>query len=131
MIGGVCYLNDARWRVAFRVIESCDDAEGVIDDLADMGCHGDDIIHASAELRRCGVNTGLAYTNANMRNSLIVIGKSDSSAEFVNTLRHEQHHVIMHICSADGLDPYSEDGAYVAGELGMEMYVGMRSNGLL
>ena len=57
-----------------------------------------------------------------MRASLMLIGKTDSSDEFQDTFDHERGHLVMHISGALGLDPYSEEYQYLAGEAGKRMF---------
>jgi hypothetical protein len=37
--------------------------------------------------------------------------------EFINTYNHEKNHVEMHICEKLDIDPYSEEAAYLSGDL--------------
>lgn len=121
----------AAWRVSVIVMDGCADAEEVAEELADMGCLGEDLAEATEELHRCGLNTGIAYTNGLTRCSLIVIGRADSPKEFANTLFHELHHVVMHICECRAIDPRCEDSASLAGEVGADVTAAMIEAGLL
>lgn len=50
------------------------------------------------------------------------MGITDSSDEFQNTYDHEKGHLAMHICSALGIDPFSEEYQYLTGEIGKNMF---------
>jgi hypothetical protein len=45
----------------------------------------------------------------------MVINKSTSMEEFVNTYNHEKNHIEMHICEELGIDPYGEVAADLSG----------------
>lgn len=122
MISFVTYLEPERWRIKVYILEHCGEGADIIDELAHEGCIGTDLADASHEIRRCGMNIGITFSVGEMRNSILVIGLQSSRSEFVNTLRHEQHHVISHICKQDGIDMHSEESAYVAGDVGEAIY---------
>ena len=67
-------------------------------------------------------NIGFTYTNIEERCSLILIGITDNASEFQSTFDHEKGHVVMHISRALGIDPYSEEQQYLAGEVGKQMF---------
>ena len=64
------------------------------------------------------LNTGCIYSNYGMKKSVIVIGKADSFAEYMNTVEHEKNHLEMHICKKYNIDPFSEEAAELSGYLG-------------
>lgn len=51
-----------------------------------------------------------------------MIGLTTSPAEFQNTFDHEKLHLGMHISSIYDIDVYSEDFAYLIGEIGLNMF---------
>ena len=65
---------------------------------------------------------GYIYSNLNQRKTAIVIGPTSSADEFQNTFDHEKGHLAMHICLADGIDPFSEQYQYLTGEIGKHMF---------
>lgn len=69
-----------------------------------------------------GINAGSIYSNKYSRESLLIIGKADSTDEFYDTFDHEKGHLAMHICIADNIDPFSEKYQYLAGEIGKKMF---------
>ena len=131
MIHFVSYLDTRKWRISVYVTERCGEEGEIIEALADMGCRGAELAGASNELKKCGMNIGITYSVGAMRNSILVLGLQDSRAEFVNTMRHEQHHVISHICKSDGIDMNTEEAAYIDGEVGEGIYIGLKKSDLL
>jgi len=65
---------------------------------------------------------GLTYSNFKERESVIVIGKTSCPAEFQHTFDHEKIHLAMHIGKYFNIDPYSEELAYLVGDIGSEMF---------
>lgn len=60
-------------------------------------------------------NTGFTFSNAKMRRSVVVVGKTTSAREFMNTFVHEVRHLADDIASADGISLRGEDVAYLSG----------------
>ncbi len=87
-------------------------------------------MHKAFRLLTTGINSGFTYTNPEVRKSLLVVNVSSSVDEYINTFNHEKNHVEMHICEAYDVDPYSEDAAYLSGELAQLLTIPMTS-GLL
>ncbi len=52
----------------------------------------------------------------------MVIALTSSPAQFQNSLDHEKGHLCRHISRAFGIDPYSEEEQYLAGEIGQSMF---------
>ena len=48
--------------------------------------------------------------------------KGTSVDELYDTIDHEKKHVIEHISTYFDVDPKSEDAAYLAGELGKQLF---------
>lgn len=67
-------------------------------------------------------NIGYIYSNLTDRKTVMVIGPTSSAAEFQNTFDHEKGHLAMHICIADGIDPFSEEYQYLTGSIGEQMF---------
>lgn len=79
-------------------------------------------LHRAAHNLRGGLtDTGLTYTNARERCTIIALSEASSRAEFANTWFHEVLHAAVHIGDANGLDVHGEAVAYVGGELARAM----------
>lgn len=68
------------------------------------------------------LNNGLCFANPSLREAVLVVAKTSSPAEFINSLSHELHHLASYIGKQFGLDPTGEDIAYFTGEITMECY---------
>lgn len=52
----------------------------------------------------------------------MVISLTSSPAEFLNSWMHEMQHLCRHVAAAFGIDPYGEEAAYLAGDVGQKMF---------
>ena len=116
------YLEDYDWsiRVYYAVHEYF--ISNILIDLLDIDCDEESFFRIKRLMETGKDNIGFTYTNTEMGASLMLIGKTDSSDEFQDTFDHEKGHLVMHISSALGIDPYSEDYQYLAGEVGKRMF---------
>ena len=116
------YLEDYDWsiRVYYAVHEYF--ISNILIDLLDIDCDEESFFKIKELMETGKDNIGFTYTNTEMRASLMLIGKTDSSEEFQDTFDHEKGHLVMHISSALNIDPYSEDYQYLAGEVGKRMF---------
>ena len=116
------YLEDYDWsiRVYYAVHEYF--ISNILIDLLDIDCDEESFFKIKELMETGKDNIGFTYTNTEMGASLMLIGKTDSSEEFQDTFDHEKGHLVMHISSALGIDPYSEDYQYLAGEVGKRMF---------
>lgn len=116
------YLEDYDWsiRVYYAVHEYF--ISNILIDLLDIDCDEESFFKIKGLMETGKNNIGFTYTNTEMGASLMLIGKTDSSDEFQDTFDHEKGHLVMHISSALGIDPYSEDYQYLAGEVGKRMF---------
>lgn len=80
----------------------------IVRELQNMGCEGTTLESIQRNLKDAKEDTGFTYSNFDRRCSVIVIHKSSSIGEFINTFEHEKNHVEMHICEALDINPYSE-----------------------
>lgn len=116
------YLEDYDWsiRVYYAVHEYF--ISNILIDLLDIDCDEESFFRIKRLMETGKDNVGFTYTNTEMRASLMLIGKTDSSEEFQDTFDHEKGHLVMHISSALNIDPYGEDYQYLAGEVGKRMF---------
>lgn len=116
------YLEDYDWsiRVYYAVHEYF--ISNILIDLLDIDCDEESFFKIKRLMETGKDNIGFTYTNTEMGASLMLIGRTDSSDEFQDTFDHEKGHLVMHISSTLGIDPYSEEYQYLAGEVGKRMF---------
>lgn len=120
------YLPRVKWRVkAYYSVSGYYLCE-ILHELRRIGCRGDTLDDAYIQLYNCELNTGLTYSNCETRESVMVIAHTSSSQEFANSLQHEQNHLKRHIAQTLGIDPYSEEESYLAGEISAAMHPAAR-----
>ena len=116
------YLEDYGWsvRVYYAVNEYY--ISNILVDLIDIDCDKEAYFNIKRLMEMRKNNIGFTYTNIEERASLVLIGITDSADEFQDTYDHEKGHLVMHISRALGIDPYSEEYQYLAGEVGKRMF---------
>lgn len=116
------YLEDYDWIADVFYDTHPEDAATICGLLRRIGCRGHDLEDAERSIVSGGQNTGLTYSDPNKRESVMVIGNTSSLPEFLNTWVHESTHLQRHICKEFWINPYSEEAAYLAGNLAQKMY---------
>lgn len=66
-------------------------------------------------------NSGFTYTNFNHKCSLIVIHKASNIGQFFYAFEQEKEHLVMHICDALDINPYSQEAAVLGAEISQVM----------
>jgi hypothetical protein len=94
----------------------------IIEELYGIGCDEKDVDSAVKVLDSGDDNRGITFSNDETRESIIVIGETSCPAQFSNSFDHEKLHLAMHIAKIDEIDPFSEDLAYLAGEIGLQTF---------
>lgn len=123
MEGQHFYLKEWDWDVYVFYEADWRNAEDILSFMREIGCSGKtlekEVVHLYSRVK----NIGATYTNFEQRASVVVISKTTSADEFQNTYDHEKGHLAMHICEAEGIDPFSEEYQYLTGEIGRQTFV--------
>lgn len=109
------------WKVIILYECSCEDTDFIIETLKDINCPNRYIKEAFNNLKSCSLNVGLTYSNTKQKSSVIVINKTSSFAQLINTVSHEYYHLICHIQKTLKIDN-EEQLAYLNGDLNMRSY---------
>ena len=110
------------WRVRVFYVVDLIPIDFIIDELYGIGCNKQDIDDAVNVLDSGDDNRGITFSNDKERESIIVIGETSCPAQFSNSFDHEKLHLAMHIARVNNIDPFSEDLAYLAGEIGFQTF---------
>jgi hypothetical protein len=121
MVRQTIYIPKYDWDVVVFYESDYRDAPAILKEMDEIGVDEYTFIRAKANLRKGKEDTGLTFTNAKERTSVIVLSATSSKAEFANTWFHEVFHCAVHIAQACGLDYEGEAIAYVGGELARDM----------
>ena len=109
------------WIVTILYECTCDDIDYIIRILKDINCPIKYIKEALHNLQTCNLNIGLTYSNTNLQSSVIVVNKTSSFAQLINTIAHEYFHLICHISKILEIED-EEELAYLNGDLNMRSY---------
>lgn len=120
MIKDVFYIKS--WKVTILYECTCNDIDYIIETLKQVNCPKIYIKEALTNLETCSLNTGLTYSNIKLKSSIIVINKTSSFAQLINTVSHEFYHLICHISKALKIKD-QEELAYLNGKLNMQSYI--------
>ena len=109
------------WDIIVLYECTCDDIDNIIETLEGIYCPKIYIEEALENLETCNLNIGLTYSNIKLKSSVIVINKTSSFAQLINTISHEYYHLICHIQRALKIKD-EEKLAYLNGDLNMRSY---------
>lgn len=109
------------WDLTILYETTCDDIDVIIETLRDINCPNIYIKEALDNLEECKPNSGLTYSNLKLKSSVIIINKTSSFAELINTIAHEYFHLICHIHKSLQIED-EEELASLNGNLNMRSY---------
>ena len=122
MITQLIYLEKYDWLIKIFYHTTPEDSDIILKELDDIDCEPDAFYKAAEILESGEINTGCTYTDQEMHVSFIIINKTISAKEFLNTMSHEVTHVSQHIAEYYMLNPKSEEVAYLVGNIIQQMY---------
>lgn len=114
-------LGNRGWNILVYYDVDVSDFTEIEDSLRQLDCPDSDLAKAFHVLKHR--NTGFTFTNTEYMMSVVCIGKSTNSSQFVSTVVHEAKHVQSHICSYYGIKEGSEEAAYLIGYIVKRMYM--------
>ena len=109
------------WNVKVLYECTCDDIDFIIETLRDINCPKIHLKEAIDNIGSCNLNSGLTYSNIKLRSSVIIISKTSSFAQLINTISHEYFHLINHISKILKIED-EEELANLNGNLNMRSY---------
>ena len=114
-------FNIYNWNIIVLYECTCNDIDYIIETLKDINCPNKFIKEALNNLETCNLNIGLTYSNLGLKSSVIIINKTSSFAELINTIAHEYYHLICHISKSLEIED-EEKLAHLNGDLNMRSY---------
>lgn len=106
------------WHVYVYMAASKDDAPEILRKLESIGIDGQQYMRAERHLQKAfREDTGMTYSNLDTRTTVMVIGRSTSEAETVNTFSHELRHLGDDLTEACGIPHHGEEIAYITGDV--------------
>lgn len=122
MIHYEVYFDKYRWSVEVFIILSRPDIAEIMSAVKRAGGSKEVIESAYANLME-DFDSGFTYSSPKYRKSIMVVNRSSSMEQFINTYNHEKNHVEMHICEELDIDPYSEEAAYLSGNMAQQLFL--------
>ena len=119
MIKDIFYEYD--WKITVLYETTCNNIDYIIETLSDIQCPKYYINRALDNLEECKLNSGLTYSNSKLKSSVIIITKTSSFAQLINTISHEYFHLICHISQILNIKD-EEELANLNGNLNMRSY---------
>lgn len=114
-------IGDRDWYVmAYYDIQTIGDLREVEEALTAARCRPQAIEAAIEVLTE--PNTGYTFSNFAERLTLIFISRATSPEQMYDTIQHELKHATEHIGEFFGVEPQSEESAYLQGELARNMF---------
>ena len=118
MIRDEILIEQYDWRVYVYLAATKDDAPEILRKLESIGIDGQQYMRAERHLQKAfHEDTGMTYSNLDTRTTVMVIGRSTSEAEMVNTFSHELRHLGDDLAEACGIPHHGEDIAYLTGDI--------------
>lgn len=105
------------WTIQFLFSFDQHDMERILDALVWADAPESIIQNVSENVRAGRLNEGFTYSEPSLRRTVFASGKTTTGPEMLNTIVHEIVHIAQHIAIEDGIDPYSEDMAYLCGDI--------------
>ena len=109
------------WKITILYETTCDDIDFIVETLMDINCPKYYIQRALDNLEECKLNSGLTYSNLKLESSVIIINKTSSFEQLINTIAHEYFHLISHISKILNIED-EEELANLNGNLNMRSY---------
>lgn len=122
MIRQDIHLDPYGWHARIYYAVTTYWTERIANDLWDIGCRGNSLAKAVRNLKAGDLNTGITYSNFQDGETVMVISRTSSPEEFLNSWEHEKKHLSRHIEQVFGIDPYSEEAAYLEGAIAQRMF---------
>lgn len=110
-----------RWSVSVYYYTDSYDVDTIIDSMKSLGARNMYLEDARENMEQDKLNTGICYSSPS-KQSIVVIAKTSSPEEFMNSLAHEQKHLCSHIEQFYNIDSNSEEAAYLAGNIAELMF---------
>lgn len=109
------------WNIEVFYECTCQDIDFIIETLKRIKCPRIYLLEALDNLEECKLNSGLTYSNLKLKSSVIIVNKTSSFPQLINTISHEYFHLISHIAKALKIED-EEELANLNGNLNMRSY---------
>lgn len=115
------FIEKYDWDVRAYFAISRYDIDEICHSLKGIRCPLNFLNKSIRHMMRDKKNEGFTYSNKGRRESVMVVGKTTSGKEFLNSFTHELRHLTDDIASEIGMRLSGEEVAYLTGSLAMSM----------
>lgn len=117
MIKQIFYCKSCDWQFYVYYVVTKPHANEILECLAEIGCNGENLSKAYNNLTSGKCDTGLTYTNHFTHETVVVIAKTSTALQFLQSLTHEFGHAANHIAQYYDLPLDGEDVRYISDSL--------------
>ena len=111
----------ADWTIEFYFSFDIYDKERILDALFWADAPKSLISQVAENIEAERLDEGFCYSNPYLRRTVLGTGIASSGPEVLDSIVHEIFHIVQHIAMEDGIDMFSEDAAYLAGDVSREI----------
>lgn len=122
MIKQLFRIDKYDWKVIVLYEISYRDTDYVINMLKQMDAPDYILRSAYKNVNEGQPNTGFIYSDYDKQRSIIVVSKTTSNQELIDTIVHEANHLQSHIATVFNLDEKGEEVCYLIGDIVKRMY---------
>lgn len=105
------------WTILFLFSFDRYDMESIHDALVWAEAPDSIIDNVSENVYAGNLNEGFTFSEPSLRRTVFATSKATSGPEMLNTIVHEIVHIAQHISQENGIDPLSEEMAYLCGDI--------------
>lgn len=106
-----------RWTILFLFSFNADDLESITDALVWAQAPDSIIYKVQGNASADNLNEGFTFSNPETRRTVFGISEASSGPEVLDSTVHEIIHIVQHIAFEDDMDMFSEDVAYLGGDI--------------
>ena len=122
MIRHSFYIEQYGWRITTFFEVTPYDIREILWHLKRIHTPKAELVTSAVNIMRGKLNNGITRTGPYDRETIMIVGKASSGAEFFNSLFHEVRHVEEQVEPLLGIDPKSEQAAYFRGGIAREIF---------
>ena len=115
------YIEKYRWHVHCYFAVDKYYTEEILEVLETLGCSDAVYNRVADKMERNEKNAGFTYSNKIAHETLMVVGRATSNAEYINSITHELRHLCDDIASAIGIPSSGEEVAYLTGDIASQI----------
>lgn len=107
------YINKYEYEVRLLFDITCAQLSVLNDELKKIDCSKELVDKANIEFGKCNDNVGMTYSNHALKKTLIIIGKTSSGKQFINTLIHEIYHFVEQLAIVNSVSDIEEKATFI------------------